>query len=36
VSPAVRDAADRFKREQNVPALVSLAGCLDELDVLSW
>jgi hypothetical protein len=36
VSPAVRDAADRFKREQNVPALVSLAGCLDALDVLSW
>jgi hypothetical protein len=36
VTPAVRDAADRFKREQNVPALVSLAGCLDELDVLSW
>jgi hypothetical protein len=36
VTPAVRDAADRFKREQNVPALVSLAGCLDELDVLRW
>lgn len=36
VAPAVRDAADRFKREQNVPALVMLAGCLDELEVLSW
>ncbi|HEU4647627.1 MAG TPA: hypothetical protein VFS33_01110 [Gemmatimonadales bacterium] len=36
VSPAVRHAADRFKREQNVPALVSLAGHLDELEILSW
>ncbi len=36
VSPEVRDAAVRFRREMNVPALVSVAACLDRLEILTW
>jgi hypothetical protein len=36
VSPDVRDAANRFKRELNLTSLVSVAACLDELDILTW
>jgi hypothetical protein len=36
VSSDVRDAAKRFRRELNVTALVSVAACLDELEILTW
>ena len=36
VSSDVRDAAKRFRRELNVSALVSVAACLDELEILTW
>jgi hypothetical protein len=36
VSPDVRDAAYRFRRELSVASLVSVAACLDELDILTW
>jgi len=36
VSPDVRDAAYRFRRELNVTSLVSVAASLDQLDVLTW
>jgi hypothetical protein len=36
VSSDVRDAANRFRRELNVTALVSVAACLDELEILPW
>ena len=36
VSEHVRAAADRFRRERNVPSLVSVAASLDQLDILPW
>ena len=36
VSPDIRDAAYRFRRELNVTSLVSVAACLDALDILTW
>ena len=36
VSEDVRAAANRFRRERNVPALVLVAASLDELDILPW
>jgi hypothetical protein len=36
VSPEVRDAAYRFKRELDVPSLVLVAARLDQLDILPW
>jgi hypothetical protein len=36
VSSDVRDAACRFRRELNVTSLVSVAACLDALDILTW
>jgi hypothetical protein len=36
VSAEVRDAATRFRREISVPSLVSVAACLDQLEILSW
>jgi hypothetical protein len=36
VSPAVRDAAYRFKRELNITSLVAVAARLEELDTLTW
>jgi hypothetical protein len=36
VSADVRDAARNFRRELTVPALVVVAACLDELDILTW
>jgi hypothetical protein len=36
VSEDVRAAANRFRRERNVTALVSVAASLDQLDILSW
>ena len=36
LSEDVRAAADRFRRERNVTALVSVAASLDELDLLPW
>jgi hypothetical protein len=36
VSPDVRSAAERFRRELNVAALVGVASCLDSLDILTW
>jgi hypothetical protein len=36
VSRDVRDAAYRFRRELNLTSLVSVAACLDELDILTW
>jgi hypothetical protein len=36
VSEDVRRAADRFRRERNVPALVLVAASLDQLDILPW
>jgi hypothetical protein len=36
VSPDVREAAYRFRKELSVPSLVAVAGRLDELDGLSW
>jgi hypothetical protein len=36
VSPAVRDAAKRFRKELSVVSLASVAGRLDELKILNW
>jgi hypothetical protein len=36
VSPDVRDAAYRFRRELSITSLVSVAAYLDELDLLTW
>jgi hypothetical protein len=36
VSEDVRAAADRFRRERNVTALVSVAASLDQLEILPW
>jgi len=36
VSPAVRDAAYRFRKELSVVSLASVAGRLDELKILNW
>lgn len=36
VSADVHAAADRFRRERNVTALISVAASLDELDILPW
>lgn len=36
VSSDIRDAAYRFRRELNVTSLVSVAACLDALDILTW
>jgi len=36
VSSDVRDAAHRFRRELSLTSLVSVAACLDELDLLTW
>ncbi len=36
VSPDIRDAAIRFRRELSVTSLVSMAAGLDALDILTW
>jgi hypothetical protein len=36
VSADVRAAADRFRKERNVAALVSVAASLDRLEILPW
>jgi hypothetical protein len=36
VSDDVRDAAIRFRREISVTSLVSVAACLDRLEILTW
>jgi hypothetical protein len=36
VSPDVRDAAYRFRRELNVESLVAVADSLDRLEALPW
>jgi hypothetical protein len=36
VSPEVREAACRFRREGNVTALVAVAASLDQLAALPW
>jgi hypothetical protein len=36
VSPDVRDAAYRFRRELNITSLVSVAASLEELEILPW
>jgi hypothetical protein len=36
VAPAVRDAAYSFRANPSLTSLVSVAGFLDELDILTW
>lgn len=36
VAPAVREAAYKFRAEPSLTSLVSVAGFLDELDILTW
>jgi hypothetical protein len=36
VAPAVRDAAYKFKAAPSLDSLVSVAGVLDELEILTW
>src|SRR5690349_10448214 len=36
VSPVVRDAACRFRRELDVTSLVAVAASLDQLEALPW
>jgi hypothetical protein len=36
IAPAVRDAAYRFREQPSLTSLVSVAGQLDELDILTW
>lgn len=36
ISRDVRDAAYRFRRELSLVSLVSVAACLDDLDILTW
>jgi hypothetical protein len=36
ISPAVRDAACRFRREGDVTSLVAVAASLDQLEALPW
>jgi hypothetical protein len=36
ISPVVREAAYRFRKERSVLSLASVAGRLDELKILDW
>ena len=36
IAPAVRDAAYKFRAAPSLTSLVSVAGFLDELDILTW
>jgi hypothetical protein len=36
ISPEIRDAANRFKRELDITSLVSVAASLDRIESLSW
>ncbi len=36
VSADIRTAAERFRHERSVTALVSVAATLDRLEILSW
>jgi hypothetical protein len=36
VVPALRDAAYSFRANPSLGSLVSVAGFLDELDILTW
>jgi hypothetical protein len=36
VSPDIRAAAEHFRKEPNVTALVSVAASLDRLEILPW
>jgi hypothetical protein len=36
VSPSVRDAAYRFRRERDLASLVSVAASLDQLEAMTW
>jgi hypothetical protein len=36
IAPAVRDAAYKFRAQPSLTSLVSVAGHLDELDILTW
>jgi hypothetical protein len=36
VAPAVREAAYKFRADPSLTSLVSVAGHLDELDILTW
>jgi hypothetical protein len=36
VAPAVREAAYKFRADPSLTSLVSVAGYLDELDILTW
>ena len=36
ISPVVRDAACRFRRELDVTSLVAVAASLDQLEALPW
>jgi hypothetical protein len=36
VSPEVRDAANRFRRELDLASLVSVAASLDRIELLTW
>jgi hypothetical protein len=36
ISPVVREAACRFRKERSVLSLASVAGRLDELKILDW
>jgi hypothetical protein len=36
VAPAVREAAYKFRSAPSLTSLVSVAGYLDELDILTW
>jgi hypothetical protein len=36
VAPAVREAAYKFRSDPSLTSLVSVAGHLDELDILTW
>lgn len=36
VSPEVRDAACRFRRERDVTSLVAVAASMDQLEALPW
>lgn len=36
LSPEVRDAADRFRRERSLTSLTAVAASLDELRILTW
>jgi hypothetical protein len=36
VAPAVREAAYKFRADPTLNSLVSVAGVLDELEILTW